>query len=184
VATTTDALGGTTTFEISAQTSSNPIAVGPEFRVNSTITGSQVAPAISAVQGGGFVVTWMSGDGDRLGIYGQRFAADGSPLDEEFRVNSSIVGSQQYAKVSGLADGGFIVVWEGHQTIGQPAGVYGRRYSSAGQALGAEFQINTNDAGAYGGQPIVKDLSDGGFIVAWEDFDGSDFWGVCKEVFP
>ena len=45
---------------------------------------------MTALADGGFVVTWSSAgqDGSGLGIYGQRYAADGTPVGSEFRVNT------------------------------------------------------------------------------------------------
>ena len=45
---------------------------------------------MAALAGGGFVVTWTSDgqDGSGYGIYGQRYAADGTAVGSEFRVNT------------------------------------------------------------------------------------------------
>jgi Ca2+-binding RTX toxin-like protein len=52
----------------------NPL--GSEFRVNTYTQNSQYFPSITALAGGGFVVTWASNgqDGSEGGIYGQRFS--------------------------------------------------------------------------------------------------------------
>ena len=44
---------------------------------------------MAALADGGFVVTWTSDgqDGSGYGIYGQRYAADGTAVGSEFRVN-------------------------------------------------------------------------------------------------
>ena len=49
------------------------------FRVNTTIADAQQAPAVAIDHDGDFVITWQSNvqDGSGLGIYAQRFAAEG-----------------------------------------------------------------------------------------------------------
>src|SRR5262249_22164121 len=85
--------------------------LGGEFRVNTTVIGSQQAPALAA-GGGGFVVVWTAPqDGDQFGVVGQRFDAVGGRLGGEFVVNAYTTGSQLDAHVTGRADGGFLVTW-------------------------------------------------------------------------
>ena len=57
-------------------------AVGGEVRVNSTTFDNQQQPAISALNDGGYVVSWMSNgqDGSSWGIYSQRYDANGNPV--------------------------------------------------------------------------------------------------------
>src|SRR5690606_38811171 len=76
-------------------------AAGSEFRVNTTTSGAQYEPAVAMLEGGGFVVTWRSDnqDGSGTGVYAQRYAADGSALGVEFRVNESTSGSQYQPEV-------------------------------------------------------------------------------------
>lgn len=51
--------------------------VGGEFQINTETTNWQYAPSVTALENGGFVVTWQSEeqDGDGEGIYAQQFAA-------------------------------------------------------------------------------------------------------------
>jgi len=57
-------------------------AQGSEFRVNTTTTSQQYDPSVTALEDGGFVVTWMSyQDGSNYGIYGQRYDANGNKVE-------------------------------------------------------------------------------------------------------
>ena len=47
----------------------------------------------------------------RGGIYGQRYAADGTPVGSEFRANTYTAGDQLFSSVTALNDGGFVVTW-------------------------------------------------------------------------
>ena len=77
-----------------------PTAVaGGQFQVNTHTNNHQQQPSVTSFSDGGYIVTWMSNgqDGSQYGIYGQRFAADGTPhSDGEFLVNTDTTSSEQY----------------------------------------------------------------------------------------
>ena len=122
-----------------------PIPTGNDVRVNTFTTGDQMHPAVAALAGGGFVVTWTSRgqDGSGYGIYGQRYAADGTPVGSEFRVNTFTTSDQRFPSVTALADGGFVVTWTSNGQDGSDSGIYGQRYAADGTAVGSEFRVNT-----------------------------------------
>jgi len=153
----------------------NGNAVGAEFRANTTTSGQQATTAVAALTGGGFVVTWNSPDGSDLGIYGQRYAANGSPAGSEFKVSTTVTGQQYFSYVADLADGGFLVVWESAGLDGSALGIAAQRYNSAGGAVGGQFQVNTFSAGDQW-RPVAASLEGGGFVVVWQSAsqDGSD----------
>jgi len=155
----------------------NGTAVGDEFRVNSTTAGDQTDPSVTGLSGGGFVVTWQSGDGSGDGVYAQRYDADGNAQGTESRINTHTAGNQENPSVTALSGGGFVVAWDSEGQDGSLFGVHGQRYDAEGNAQGAEFrefQINSHTQG-FQENPSVTGLSDGGFVVTWESFgqDGS-----------
>jgi hypothetical protein len=86
--------------------------------------------------------------------------------------------------VSGLSDGGFVVVWDGFEgTDANSDGSFGQRFTSTGAKVGGEFKVNTWSPLSQN-SPRVSGFSDGGFVVVWESFqqDGSG-WGVYGQVF-
>ena len=104
---------------------------------------------MTALAGGGFVVTWTSDgqDGSGYGIYGQRYAADGTALGSEFRVNTYTTNAQVYSSVAALAGGGFVVTWTSDGQDGSGYGIYGQRYAADGTPVGSEFRVNQITAG-------------------------------------
>lgn len=72
------------------------LAVGPEFRVNTTTANSQVHPSVAMDAAGNFMIAWESfgQDSSFEGIYGQRYNAGGVALGTEFRIKNRI--SHQY----------------------------------------------------------------------------------------
>ena len=148
-----------------------------EFRVNTTTSGSQSEPSVAALGDGGAVIVWQSDgqDGDGLGIYAQKYAADGLAEGGEFRVNTHLAGAQSLPSVAPLADGGFVVVWQSDGQDGSYLGVYGQRFDEAGSAIGGEFLVNTTTAWSQGA-PVVAALSTCGFVVSWNS-SGQDGGG-------
>ncbi|NOT16046.1 MAG: hypothetical protein HOP21_10865, partial [Methylotenera sp.] len=122
-------------------------AQGAEFQVNTYTINHQEAPSITALADGGFVVSWQSyQDESGAGIYAQRYNAAGEVQGGEFRVNTHTFNEQFSASITALADGGFVVSWTSDGQDGSSGGIYAQRYNAAGQAQGAEFQVNTTTA--------------------------------------
>ena len=71
---------------------------GSEFRVNTYTSNNQSNPSITALNDGGFVITWFSynQDGSGYGIYAQRYDADGNTQGSEFQVNTYASNDQLY----------------------------------------------------------------------------------------
>jgi hypothetical protein len=153
-------------------------AQGGEFRVNTFTGGDQSAPGVASDANGNFVIAWQSAgqDGSGLGVYAQRFSADGEAQGAEFQVNSFTVGDQYTTprSVASDADGDFVVAWTSYGQDGSGSGVYAKRYSAAGEAQGEEFQVNTFTADNQA-RPSVASDDKGDFVVAWQSVgqDGS-----------
>lgn len=87
-------------------------AVGGISQANVDAGGGHYDAGVAALSDGSFVVTWEGGDFDANGIYGRRFGADGTALDQhEFGVNQNRAGDQSNAAVTALAGGGFASAW-------------------------------------------------------------------------
>ena len=158
----------------------NGAAVGSEFRANTHTTSEQQFSSVTGLSGGGFVVTWESldQDGDNYGIYGQRYASDGTAIGGEFQVNSYTTSFQQSPSVAALSDGGFLVTWSSSFQDGSSSGIYGQRYSADGTAVGTEFRANTYTA-SHQIFSSVSALPDGGFVVTWtSNGQDGDSYGI------
>ena len=164
----------------------NGVLVGPEFLVNSTVSGNQSLPAVTGLSGGDFVITWdddSGADGSGVGVYGQRFDATGNPLGSEFQINTTSFSTQRDSSVAALDDGGFVVTWTDRGGAdGSSYGVFGQRYDSAGVAQGGEFQVNTFTSSVQY-QSHVVGLAGGGFAVVWASFgqDAASTYGVFAQ---
>jgi len=155
---------------------------GDEFQVNSYTAGNQNFSAVAMDAHGRFVITWTSQaqDGDGAGIYGQRFDADGARLGEEFRVNDVTSGSQRYSCVAVDESGNFIVTWTATDDSG--SGIFARRFTADGTAVGAEFSVNTTTAGT---QQLASVAARGDVVMAaWQGYDSKQAtWNVyCRRL--
>ena len=82
-------------------------ALGAEFIVNSTIEDAQQAPEVAMDHDGDFVITWQSNaqDGSGMGIYAQRFSAEGYRVGGQNAVQTLTFGSGTPANFTLTLDG-------------------------------------------------------------------------------
>lgn len=89
--------------------------IGPEFQVNTTISGAQKRPAVAMDDDSNFVVTWQSGgdqDGDKSGVFAQVYDAAGTPDGPEFQVNTYTNHNQNRPSVAIGEHGRALMVWQ------------------------------------------------------------------------
>jgi len=89
-----------------------------------------------------------------------------TPQGLEFHVNQLTTGTQNNSAVAMDNAGNFVVVWQSNGQDGSGYGVYARRYSAVGAALGDEFRVNQFTTGAQQTPTVAMD-GDGDFVVAW-----------------
>jgi hypothetical protein len=148
---------------------------GTELALNTDPLHAQSLPWVAALAGGGFVATWMHDDGTSIDVRARTFGADGLPVSAEIPVNTNTNLAQQYAQVTTLSNGHFVVVWQDGSGIGgdgSGTGIKMRVFDGAGAALTAETLVNTTIASTQQ-FPTVAALAGGGYVVAWEDYSAS-----------
>ncbi|GAB4366513.1 MAG: hypothetical protein Kow00121_03960 [Elainellaceae cyanobacterium] len=155
---------------------SNGSAVGGEINVNTFTTGDQRNSSIAVDGSGRFIVVWEgSGEGGAgSDVYAQLFAADGSKLGSEFRINVTTANDQKHASVAVDADGDFVVTWSSlDATNGQD--VYARRFK-IDEAVATKFTakdatdvlINRTQFGNQQYSSVVMDAN-GNYVITWTD---------------
>lgn len=155
--------------------------VGREVLVNSSEEGNQQDPSIAATSDGGYVVMWEDTRSDN--IHGQKFAASGKAVGDEFTVNTNTSGNQTDVKVASLDDGGYVAVYttddgeDGRDIMAQ-------RFDAEGNKVGEEILVNTETEGTQQ-EASVTGLVGGGYVVTYEDRSGADGSGngVFAQVF-
>lgn len=104
--------------------------IGSEFQVNTYTYTQQILPSVAMAEDGAFTVAWSSygQDGSYLGIYAQRYAADGTPIGPEFQVNEKdTLQNQDRPSVAMASNGSFVISWTGSGQSG-PKGIYAKFY--------------------------------------------------------
>ncbi len=147
-----------------------------EFQVNSYTPSSQLYPDVATLRNGNFVAVWESYNQIYVNsiIFGQIFNQNGTRIGSEFQIS----GTRFNTRVTGLSDGGFIVIYG---TAG--SGVYARQFDDFGNLTNVEFQVNTNQT-KFGGNPSITNTDDGGYIIAWEsDGQDGDAAGIAAQRF-
>jgi hypothetical protein len=142
---------------------------GVEVVVNSFTLGEQNRPAVDADADGDLVVTWDSAgqDGSERGVFGQRFGSSGARVGPEFPISTHFTASQHFSTVGLDADGDFVVAWQSEGQDGALAGVFGRRFNSAGTPLTGEFSVNVYAPSNQEDPGLTVD-ADGDFVVVWQ----------------
>lgn len=118
--------------------------IGAEFLVNSHQPDTQKSPSISGFDDGRFFIAWDSydQDGTEEGVYGQLFAADGSLMGAEFRLNTFTDPDQEEPATATNGTNLLIGSWvdggneENDPTPGGSKGIFAQRYEIHSTATG------------------------------------------------
>jgi hypothetical protein len=129
---------------------------GTTQRVNSNLSGDQLAPKISSM-GTDYLVIWtsMGQDSSREGVYGQYLRGDGAPLYAEFKVNNTFINQQMQPAIASDGVERFLTVWTSFIGGAGSFDLYAQRF------------VNTNAPLAAPGAPIVSVLSSNTLSVSW-----------------
>jgi hypothetical protein len=160
------------TFEgLESRTMMSVAPTGPEFQVNGYTPANQLYPSVTADADGDFTVAWESEgqDGSGYGVYFQRYNAGGAPLGGPVRAADTTFGNQFGASVGMDDAGNLVVAWASEFQDGSGYGIFARRFDSAGNALGNEFQVNTVTADDQTDPSVAVD-PDGDFVIAWQSY--------------
>ncbi len=151
-------------YDAAGQPLAPPIQLGPTFPYNF----EALSTAVGVAPSGAFVVLWDGGFGS--GLFGRRFAADGTPLGDPFPIVA------QYADGPLLAmapDGGFAVAYTKPAAAGHPRALVLRRFAADGAPLGTP--VSPDAATALGSLSADRF---GSFALSWLDAAGRDRVGI------
>jgi hypothetical protein len=139
------------------------VAIGSNFVVNTTTSGSQFEPRMIALDGDRVLVTYRMGDGSSNGIFGKIYDSAGTVLKNEWRLNTTTLNDQAHADLTLLADGTFLVAYASADA-GANYRVLAQRYDANGNALGSELQVGTYMTDARQHFPVVSQLDNGDLV--------------------
>ncbi len=156
-------------------------AAGSVFTISASTGFDQVAPSVTGLPGGGFVVAWanrhLTDTGRSYDISARIFDVAAAPVASQFYVNTTLTYDQVAPNVASLATGGFVVTWtNGFQYSNGAAasvgyGARGQRYDAAGTAQGAEFRVGaapvSGQEPTQGQNTVSTGTPDGGFVSVY-----------------
>lgn len=139
--------------------------VGSAIDVDSS-TDLQDNADLAILANGSMVTTWRTFNNSTLTstLWLRIFDDDGTALTGRF--SFAPTPNAAFSQVEGLAGGGFVAVWQ-DVTDG---GIYHQRFDDRGFTVGARaFQ-----PAGFSILPKIVSLQDGGYIIGWSDFNGTE----------
>jgi hypothetical protein len=155
------------------------------FEISTIKFSSVTQPSIAMSAKGHFIVTW---DGDpnlarEDDIHARIFDPNGTAINEQFIVNTTIEGPQQNPQIAMNHRRQFIIVWDTKidPDINERE-IFARRFDTYGIPIGKEFQVNTHIE-ADQKHPSVAMTKGRKFITVWQSYaqDGSGY-GVFGQM--
>ncbi|HMQ95118.1 MAG TPA: calcium-binding protein [Amaricoccus sp.] len=156
---------------------------GEDFLVNLKDTGNEIDPQTVALPNGRFFVAWQSDidlweetplDPDGISIIGRVFEPDGTPVGDDFTINTTptLVTDSQDHSVKIQADGSILVTWQSNDNQGSRDELMGRIFDNRGTPIGDEFRVPTeNNIRSEINWPDLTELADGRTLVTWSIYD-------------
>jgi hypothetical protein len=140
-------------------------ALGPIFCSQAVSSRGSLAMGVD----GSLITTWRDFD-----IQAQRFAPNGTPRGEGFRVSEQPVDLQIDPAVAQQAGGSFVVVWtEKDGRDGEGSGIFGRAFAPHGIPVSQDFQVNVTTAGDQYA-PAIAAARQGSALVVWSQTLAAD----------
>ncbi len=142
--------------------------------VNTQISFDQYDSSVDMNDIGEFVVSWTASDnqdGNRLGVYAQKFDSDGATIGSEILVNTETANDQYDASVAIADSGEFVVVWTGqnHPLDSSNDGIVGQLFAANATKIGGEILVNAGNTAGNQANASVDAMADGQFVVTWTD---------------
>jgi hypothetical protein len=106
-------------------------------------------------------------------------AGPSDPVD----VNTETTSTQTTPRVARDLAGNTVVVWASQDQDADGFGIFAQLYDTAGNPVGGEFQVHTQEWGDQS-EPAIAMAANGDFVVVWQSMDqDGDSWGVYGQRF-
>ncbi|HMQ07789.1 MAG TPA: hypothetical protein PKC30_10850 [Saprospiraceae bacterium] len=144
------------------------LPLGDEFQINQFTTEGQSDPDIAMDCLGNFVVVWESTnqDMDDRAVVARRYQADGSPLGDEFIVNTGTTGHQDDPSITMDCMGNFVITWEDARFPFDV--IFAQCFDAQGERMGDEFQVVQLDNGTSFWDPSAAMDNNGNLVIVFE----------------
>ncbi|WP_147023462.1 cadherin repeat domain-containing protein, partial [Microvirga aerophila] len=139
--------------------------------MNSGVANNQQFARTSALDNGGWVVTWSSEQqwngnsyDPSFSVFQQRYNPDGSKNGDETRVDSRVEEAQALSALTVLSDGGWVITLT--NINGANTSIHQQRYHPNGTTIGVNTPVSP-EAHTSAQASTITALSGGGWIVIW-----------------
>ena len=169
---------------------------GGEFPVNNLYTtNDQSNPSVAMDAEGNFVIAWQNNVAflpPEYDIRARMFYSDGTPVEDEFPVNTYVAGLQYYPSVAMDSDGDFVIAWKSRSGFYPDYNdhIWARMFYSDGTpAEEVEFHVDSDTTTTTDerlGSPFAAMDADGDFVIAWTQSKrtgGAWIDNVCFRMF-
>ncbi|MCV6624851.1 MAG: hypothetical protein OIF38_02070, partial [Cellvibrionaceae bacterium] len=119
---------------------------------------------IAVLSDGSYIISSLEFNGSDFDVVAQRFAQNGLKIGEQTTVSSDNTGDQISPDAVGLADGGYVIVWQSNKQL--DSDIKAQRYDAQGNAVGSELLVNPHSEAGQSAPTIIA-LDAGGFAVVW-----------------
>ncbi|NOX37608.1 MAG: hypothetical protein GXO78_08730, partial [Calditrichaeota bacterium] len=144
--------------------------LGDNFRVNDDENfTAQKYPSVATNSRGNFVVVWTDNREGNRDIYAQRYASDGTPIGNNFKVNDDSGSATQIYPSVGINDSGEIIIaWVDKRNGNWD--IYAQQYDADGNPVGSNFRVNDDSLNAAQKNPSVGIDNYGHCVIVWVDW--------------
>lgn len=144
--------------------SKNGTAIGNEFLINESTSGSQDSPYVTT-DGSNFFVTWDMPLGYSE-VYGRVYSSNGTPLSSEKMINPSTYASQWGSNTAYDGTKYLVTYADGVYYFADRHEISGRFVDNAGNPMGTtSFRINTTVTGDQVNPSIATNKSN--YLITW-----------------
>ncbi|MEO1163196.1 MAG: hypothetical protein AAFV98_05370 [Chloroflexota bacterium] len=155
-----------------------------DILVNQTLTSEHFDPSIGMDGSGNSVISWTTRSGTNLDIYARRYNNVGTPLGNEFLVNTTTAQAQGSSEIAVADNGRFVITWSGLGTGLDNADIMAQIYDASGNPVGSEFLVNSSGTTFRGRQtaPQIAIANSGEFFICWnsQNQDGALFGAYAR----
>lgn len=124
------------------------------------------SPHIVGLTNGDFVIVWHGGVAGRRNIFARTYTSTGVPRSPAFLVNTAGAGDNLHPRVAPLANGAFLVTWQGMRADASGYGILARRFNANRSPSASQFRVNATENGnqLY---PTPLQTANGNLVIAW-----------------
>ena len=146
----------------------------PDFLNNLVQSGTQANPAIaSSPNGARYLATWTDNSAfPDVNLRGRPVDSTGTPVANEFPVNSTVALDQIESSVAALNNSTWVVTFT-DESVDAGGDIRFRRFDFNGNPLGNDVEVVVSDPTLDDSRSDVTALADGGFAIAFQRNFGS-----------